>query len=238
MSASRLWWTPERCAKAIAILRVHRTVESACAAMSAAFDSVVTPSGLASGLCRYAGTSVAANLGIDLAAEALAAGVPRVDCRETVPSMRSADPVELPDDSGTTVEAKKEASRGWAPDHDWTHPVPDGHRVKGNSTLYDADGELAKQWVKSERDSDDPTAFEPVPEGHLIKKVSTLLDGQGKVRARRPLRCAVADPRTPGGRRALRGFQDGGGQRAQPSPSRAQRGACAPPDNLHHGRME
>lgn len=75
------------------------------------------------------------------------------------------------------------ASRGWSPDHDWNHPVPEGHRVKGNSTLYGPDGALAGQWVKSERDSDDPPAVAIVPEGHLIKKVSTLVDGQGRVRA-------------------------------------------------------
>lgn len=78
---------------------------------------------------------------------------------------------------------RRAASRGYSPDHDWTHPVPEGHRVKGNSTLYGPGGQVDGQWVKSERDSDDPPAFEPVPEGHLIKKVSTLLDAQGQVRA-------------------------------------------------------
>lgn len=77
---------------------------------------------------------------------------------------------------------RRAASRGWAPDRDWTHPVPDGHRVKGNSTLY-RDGAVEAQWVKSERDSDDPPAFQAVPEGHLVQKVSTLLDAQGQVRA-------------------------------------------------------
>lgn len=78
---------------------------------------------------------------------------------------------------------RRAASRGYAPDHGWTHPVPEGHRIKGNSTLYGADGGVEGQWVKSERDSDDPPAFAAVPEGHLLKKVSTLLDAQGKVRA-------------------------------------------------------
>jgi len=78
---------------------------------------------------------------------------------------------------------KRAASRGWAPDHDWTHPVPDGHRIKGNSTLYGPDGKVVEQWVKSERDSEDPPAVAAVPAGHTIKKVSTLLDAQGKVRA-------------------------------------------------------
>lgn len=81
------------------------------------------------------------------------------------------------------VPTRPNASRGYAPEYDWNHPVPEGHRVKGNSTLYGPSGEVEGQWVKSERDSDDPPAHAPVPEGHLIKKVSTLLDGQGKVRA-------------------------------------------------------
>lgn len=78
---------------------------------------------------------------------------------------------------------KRAASRGWAPEHDWVHPVPDGHRIKGNSTRYNGSGGVDQQWVKSERDSDDPPQFQPVPENFMIKKVSTLLDAQGKVRA-------------------------------------------------------
>jgi hypothetical protein len=42
---------------------------------------------------------------------------------------------------------------------------------------------LLQRWDKTERDSDDPPAFEPIPEGHHVKKVSTLLDGQGVPRA-------------------------------------------------------
>ncbi len=87
---------------------------------------------------------------------------------------------------------KRAASNGWAPEFDWRKPVPEGHRVRGNSTLYRGgpsgeNGErnlvVEQQWVKSERDSDDPSTHQPVPEGHTIKKVSTLLDAQGKVRA-------------------------------------------------------
>lgn len=65
---------------------------------------------------------------------------------------------------------------------DWSVVIPEGHRIKGNSTLTDENGETLKRWVKTERDSDDPPAFEPVPEGHLVQGVSTFLDGQGKVR--------------------------------------------------------
>lgn len=61
--------------------------------------------------------------------------------------------------------------------------VPTGHRVKGNSTLVDADGNAALQWRKTERDSADPPRHEPVPSGHAVSKVSTLLDSTGAVRA-------------------------------------------------------
>lgn len=49
---------------------------------------------------------------------------------------------------------KKAADHGYSPDHDWTRPVPDGHRVKGVSTYYDKEGKAAGQWVKSERDKE------------------------------------------------------------------------------------
>lgn len=41
------------------------------------------------------------------------------------------------------------AKHGWSPDHDMQRVVPDGFRLKGTSTLYDADGNLKLQWVKS-----------------------------------------------------------------------------------------
>jgi hypothetical protein len=45
---------------------------------------------------------------------------------------------------------KKRAARsGWSPTHDMTHIVPDGFRLKGTSTLYDAEGKPKLQWVKS-----------------------------------------------------------------------------------------
>lgn len=61
--------------------------------------------------------------------------------------------------------------------------VPEGHRVKGNSTLEGADGEAQQRWVKTEADSAEPPAFAPVPAGHHVQKVSSLLDAQGRVRA-------------------------------------------------------
>lgn len=46
------------------------------------------------------------------------------------------------------------ATRGYSPDNDWSHPVPDGHKVKGVSTFYDEDGKPVRQWVKSQTDEE------------------------------------------------------------------------------------
>jgi hypothetical protein len=46
------------------------------------------------------------------------------------------------------------ASAGYAPNHGMTHPVPDPFTVKGVSTLYDGDGNIRAQWVKSKIDDD------------------------------------------------------------------------------------
>ena len=43
------------------------------------------------------------------------------------------------------------ARKGWSPEHDMTHEVPDGFHVKGASTLY-KDGQPVMQWVKSNID--------------------------------------------------------------------------------------
>ena len=42
------------------------------------------------------------------------------------------------------------AKAGHAPDHDMTHPAAPGFHVKGVSTLYTADGQVAAQWVKTQ----------------------------------------------------------------------------------------
>lgn len=46
------------------------------------------------------------------------------------------------------------AKKGYSPQHDMTHPVPDGYKVKGVSTLYREDGTVAAQWVKSTADEE------------------------------------------------------------------------------------
>jgi len=50
-------------------------------------------------------------------------------------------------------EVKEKAARqGYSPEHDWHHPVPDGHKIKGVSTFYDDMGNPIRQWVKSQTD--------------------------------------------------------------------------------------
>src|SRR3546814_12044783 len=41
-----------------------------------------------------------------------------------------------------------------SPEHDMTRTGPDGFKVKGVSSLYNKDGVLAVQWVKSTADGD------------------------------------------------------------------------------------
>jgi hypothetical protein len=48
--------------------------------------------------------------------------------------------------------AARAARRGWSPAHDMSKTVPEGFAVKGVSTMYDADGNVRGQWVKSSRD--------------------------------------------------------------------------------------
>ena len=44
------------------------------------------------------------------------------------------------------------ARRGYSPEHDMTHVVPEGYKVKGVSTYYNEDGKPTGQWVKSATD--------------------------------------------------------------------------------------
>ena len=49
---------------------------------------------------------------------------------------------------------KRAVLQGYSPEHDMTRTVPDGFRVRGVSSLYDKDGKLAAQWVKSSADDE------------------------------------------------------------------------------------
>ena len=44
------------------------------------------------------------------------------------------------------------AKRGYSPEHDMTHTVPHGYKVKGVSTYYNDEGKPTGQWVKSAAD--------------------------------------------------------------------------------------
>jgi hypothetical protein len=46
------------------------------------------------------------------------------------------------------------AKRGYAPEHDMTHPAAPGFSVSGTSTYYDKDGNKAGQWVKTRQDEE------------------------------------------------------------------------------------
>lgn len=50
--------------------------------------------------------------------------------------------------------ARRAAKRGFAPGSDMTHATPEGFHVKGVSTLYDGDGAVRAQWVKTKSDED------------------------------------------------------------------------------------
>lgn len=50
------------------------------------------------------------------------------------------------------------ARKGWAPDHDMTHPTAPGFTVSGLSTLYNADGQMLAQWVKTKQGEEDERA--------------------------------------------------------------------------------
>ena len=46
------------------------------------------------------------------------------------------------------------ATKGYDPDNGLTNPVAEGQNLKGVSTLYDKDGNIKIQWVKSQEDKD------------------------------------------------------------------------------------
>lgn len=55
---------------------------------------------------------------------------------------------------GNSIDRLRQSAvrRGYSPQHDYTHAVPDGFRVKGVSTFYGEDGKPRGQWVKSTAD--------------------------------------------------------------------------------------
>jgi len=49
---------------------------------------------------------------------------------------------------------KNAAIKGWSPAHDMTKETASGFGVKGTSTLYDGEGNITAQWVKSQREDE------------------------------------------------------------------------------------
>jgi len=76
---------------------------------------------------------------------------------------------------GDAVQAvkAKAAKAGWSPSHDMTHIVPDGFRIKGTSTLYDAEGKPKLQWVKSTIDHE---RAEEIAR-HAVEALSSSVEG-------------------------------------------------------------
>jgi len=80
---------------------------------------------------------------------ALAMGLPRPTFQNRIETAKRYGLVPGVDPS---THETTDARQGYAPDHDMTRTVPDGFHVKGVSTLYNGNGEISAQWVKSDID--------------------------------------------------------------------------------------
>ena len=75
-----------------------------------------------------------------------------VECSSVRQAAKEVD-IDIRGASRAIKQAKlRAAALGYSPEHDWTHRVPDGHKIKGVSTYYNEDGNVAAQWVKSQTD--------------------------------------------------------------------------------------
>jgi hypothetical protein len=63
------------------------------------------------------------------------------------------------------------AKAGWSPEHDYTHPVPEGFIAKGVSTLYDSEGSVKSQWVKSTADEAQQKRFQDAAFAAMAKEL-------------------------------------------------------------------
>jgi hypothetical protein len=87
------------------------------------------------------------------ASERQAQYIDAVNQHGTLDAAAAALGVGQPTVSGALARVRANAAvRGYSPDHDMRRPVPDTHIAKGVSTLYDADGKVRAQWVKSTLD--------------------------------------------------------------------------------------
>lgn len=71
--------------------------------------------------------------------------------------------------SRTTYQSRLYAGIKAGLDQAIVHPAPQGHTVKGVSTLYDAGGNVAMQWVKTRSDGPDPE--------ELAEKLKAIFEG-------------------------------------------------------------
>lgn len=71
------------------------------------------------------------------------------------------------------IEARA-AQRGSSPAHDMTRTVPEGYKVKGVSSLYNKEGKLSAQWVKSDVDRDQQVEI-------MRRVVAAMCEGLPKV---------------------------------------------------------
>jgi hypothetical protein len=73
--------------------------------------------------------------------------------REHGSNAKAADALGL-DRRGVDRRMRRMTLKGWAPEHDYTHTVPEGFTVGGVSTYYDKFGQPTQQWVKSRQDAE------------------------------------------------------------------------------------
>lgn len=69
------------------------------------------------------------------------------------------------DKAGLARRVARMKARGYNPDYDLKHPVPEGMALKGVSTLYDDQGNVKVQWVKSQGAGDLAGAVRAVFDG-------------------------------------------------------------------------
>lgn len=69
------------------------------------------------------------------------------------------------DPAGVLRRITRLKARGYNPENDQRHPVPEGQMLKGVSTLYDDQGNVKIQWVKSQGDGNAAAALRAVFDG-------------------------------------------------------------------------
>lgn len=81
-----------------------------------------------------------------------------------------------------TLQRRKSAlvERGFSPEHGMTNLVPEPFMVKGTSTLYDAEGNIRQQWVKSQID---PKAVQAILEEALLAFASEIPRAKASTKA-------------------------------------------------------